>query len=80
MAATYDGIAVFGRSVRIDESENPAAWQFASFFGLDGVFSLFGGTRGRAFVVRGVFAGAAPADVIAQLDALRPTRTGSSAP
>ena len=45
MAATYDGIAVFGRSVRIDESENPAAWQFASFFGLDGVFSLFGGTE-----------------------------------
>lgn len=55
--ATYDGFNVFGRSVAIAHALNPPAEQINAFFGVSGTQSLFGGLRGRVFLISGVFAG-----------------------
>ena len=51
---TYGGIPIFGQAVRIDQQPGQAAQQVETFFGVSGVLSLFGGTRGRTFLVSGV--------------------------
>ena len=57
IVATYGGSAVFGSAVRIRHLPNPAAVQVDGFFGLPGRVSLFGGSRGRVFEVRGLLVG-----------------------
>jgi hypothetical protein len=52
--AFYDGQALFGLAVRVMVVDNPTAAQVASFFGVTGQVSLFGGSRGRAFEISGV--------------------------
>lgn len=58
MPATYDGSPIFGLAVRMKTTVNPAADQVNSFFGIGGMESLFGGTRGRVTLVEGVLWGA----------------------
>jgi hypothetical protein len=52
---TYNGYSIFGEAVSIVVEPNPTAEQIESFFGVDGLFSLFGGNRGRVFMISGVF-------------------------
>lgn len=58
MAATYGGSAIFGYSVAMAHMLNPPAQQVNAFFGLSGLSSLWGGLRGRVFLVKGVWFGA----------------------
>jgi hypothetical protein len=53
MPATYGGDAIFGYSPTIIHIANPSEFQYNTFFGQDGVLSLFGGTRGRMFMCSG---------------------------
>lgn len=57
MAATYGGSLIFGYSVSIRHQCLPPAQQVNGFFGLSGTQSLWGGLRGRVFVVRGLWFG-----------------------
>jgi hypothetical protein len=58
MPATYGGASIFGRSVTVRHVPNPPAEQINAFFGVGGLQSLFGGSRGRLIVVTGVLYGA----------------------
>ena len=51
---TFDGNPVFGTAVNVLHQPHPNAHQFNHFFGVDGQQTLFGGTRGRTFIVTGV--------------------------
>jgi hypothetical protein len=63
--ADYGGDAIFGRSVTIAMEQAPSAVQLDAFFGLSGVASLYGGGRGRAFLIEGVLVGSDAADLAA---------------
>jgi hypothetical protein len=52
--ATYDGVNIFGQSVKCRMVVNPSAAQIDAFFGANGQQSLFGGGRGRTFLIEGV--------------------------
>lgn len=54
---TYGGNAIFGSAVRIQMVAHPTANQVAEFFGISGIFNLFGGGRGRAFLIEGTIGG-----------------------
>jgi hypothetical protein len=56
-SATYDGSNIFGQSVSVRMEINPSAAQLNEFFGVTGMQSLFGGGRGRVFLVSGVLLG-----------------------
>jgi hypothetical protein len=51
---TYGGVPIFGLAVRIEEVPGQASQQLEAFFGVGGLLSVFGGTRGRRFNVSGV--------------------------
>ncbi len=51
---TLDGNAIFGNAVNVAQSPHANAQQINHFFGVDGQQTLFGGTRGRTFVISGV--------------------------
>src|SRR5262245_38979505 len=51
---TYGGVPIFGLAVRIEQTPNNCAQQSDSFFGVPGMLSVFGGSRGRTFQVSGV--------------------------
>ena len=51
---TLDGSAIFGDAVNVVHNPRPNAQQINHFFGVDGQQTLFGGTRGRTFVISGV--------------------------
>ena len=52
---TYNGYPIFGYAVSIAVEPKPCAQQLEAFFGVPGAFALFGGGRGRAFMISGVF-------------------------
>lgn len=54
----YGGIPMFGRSVKCSMQMNPPAEQLNAFFGVNGTQRLFGGLRGRVFLVDGLLLGA----------------------
>jgi hypothetical protein len=54
---TYDGAPIFGSAVTILHQKAPTAAQVTSFFGVNGVQTLYAGSRGRAFFVRGCLLG-----------------------
>lgn len=64
MSANYDGFSL-GRSVQVDMIPNPDEFQLTSFFGVSGVYSLWGGGRGRIFNVRAVAAGTDESELFA---------------
>jgi hypothetical protein len=51
---TYGGVPIFGLAVHIEQVPAQAAAQSEAFFGVPGMLSVFGGTRGRTFQVQGV--------------------------
>lgn len=57
MNPMLDGNYVFGTACHVMHVPQPAAVQQDAFFGVAGRTSLFGGTRGRTFRIRGVFVG-----------------------
>jgi hypothetical protein len=66
---TLDGNAIFGTAVNVTQSPHPNAQQINHFFGVDGQQTLFGGTRGRIFMISGVLY----ASSIAALNAVEAT-------
>lgn len=60
---TYDGQAIFGYSISIAHEMNPPVEQVNAFFGITGTQSLYGGLRGRVFLITGVFYGTTMADL-----------------
>ena len=54
MPASYGANFIFGRAVKMRTVVNPTADQINSFFGVNGMESLFGGTRGRVTLVEGL--------------------------
>jgi hypothetical protein len=51
---TYDGFPIFGLSVKMQMLPNATQHQIDAFFGVGGTVSLFGGSRGRVFLIGGV--------------------------
>ncbi len=66
---TLDGNSIFGNAVNVMHNPHPNAQQVNHFFGIDGQQTLFGGTRGRRFVICGVLS----APTIATLNAVEAT-------
>ncbi len=62
MLLTLDGESIFGFPLECRMLLNPSARQTSAFFGISGVQSVFGGSRGRVFQVRGLFYGPTPFD------------------
>lgn len=60
---TYDGVNIFGAAVKFQHLAHPHAQQSNAFFGVTGTQSLYGGGRGRLFLVRGLLLGATLADL-----------------
>jgi hypothetical protein len=51
---TLDGSPVFGDAVNVVHNPRPNVQQRNEFFGINGQQTLFGGTRGRVFMISGV--------------------------
>lgn len=60
---TYDGANIFGAAVGFQQLVHPNAQQSNSFFGVSGTQTLFGGGRGRTFLIRGLLLGASIGDL-----------------
>jgi hypothetical protein len=63
MMATLDGSPVFGLATNVLHTPHANAQQINQFFGINGSQTLFGGTRGRTFMISGVLIGATIADI-----------------
>lgn len=61
----YGGNAIFGWSVTCLHVQRPSEVQLNAFFGASGVQRLWGGGRGRAFLVSGLLVGSDIADLTA---------------
>jgi hypothetical protein len=59
----YDGVNIFGAAVKFQQLTHPNAQQVNTFFGVSGTQTLFGGGRGRTFLIRGILLGATMADL-----------------
>jgi hypothetical protein len=55
--ATLDGNPIFGYASTVVHTPHPNAQQLSACFGINGQQTLYGGTRGRSFLISGVFAG-----------------------
>jgi hypothetical protein len=53
---SYGGNPIFGLAVHIVQTPGKCAQQLEAFFGVGGMTSLFGGSRGRTFQISGVLA------------------------
>ncbi len=51
---TYGGRPIFGFAVHIEQVPAQSAQQVEAFFGVPGMLSVFGGSRGRSFQISGV--------------------------
>jgi hypothetical protein len=60
---TLDGNPVFGYASNVLHSPHPNAQQMNAFFGINGRQTLLGGSRGRTFMISGVFAGSSFYDI-----------------
>jgi hypothetical protein len=56
--AYYDGNAIFGLAVKVQHVPKASAAQVNAFFGVTGTQSVYGGGRGRTFMVSGVLVAA----------------------
>ena len=59
-----------GGACRVQMLFNPSEYQRNAFWGVTGVQLLWGGNRGRTFVVRGLFSASTRAGVAAKRDTL----------
>jgi len=62
--ATLDGDPVFGQANQVRMNPHPNAQQINAFFGVTGLQTLYGGGRGRTFMVSGVLVGEARSDIV----------------
>jgi hypothetical protein len=53
---TYGGVPLFGLVTSMVHNAHPCAQQVDTFFGVPGNIALFGGSRGRVFMISGVLA------------------------
>lgn len=60
--ATYDGFNIFGFCKSFVHLPKSSVAQVNEFFGVNGTHSLFGGTRGRTFLIEGHLIGDSDAD------------------
>jgi hypothetical protein len=60
---TYDGVNIFGAATQFQHVAHPNAQQVNSFFGVTGTQTLYGGGRGRMFLIRGILLGSTLADL-----------------
>jgi hypothetical protein len=67
--ASFGGVNIFGTAVSMSTSDNPRANQLNAFFGLSGLESLDGGSRGRVTEVTGLLYGGSPT-VLASAESL----------
>lgn len=58
---SYGGVNIFGASVTMSTVDSPREKQINSFFGLSGIETLDGGSRGRVTEVGGILYGPGPA-------------------
>jgi hypothetical protein len=65
MTPYYDSTPIFGYAVVIRHQPQITANQITTFFGLSGNMALFGGGRGRGFLITGVLPGDSPAGCVA---------------
>ena len=75
---TLDGQAVFGRAVHTVMEPCDLAMSYSAFFGVNGQYSVFGGSRGRRFDVSGVLAASSVAGLIAARAALLSFQDGAA--
>jgi hypothetical protein len=59
--ASFGGTNIFGTAVSMTTVDNPREKQLNAFFGLSGLESLDGGSRGRVTHVTGLLFGGSPA-------------------
>jgi hypothetical protein len=76
---TFGGQPIFGIAVHIEQVPAPAAQQSEAFFGVPGLLSVFGGTRGRTFQVTGVLYDVDLGTLNADEDVFTPGVSGSVA-
>ena len=76
--ASYGGVNLFGTSVSFSTLDRPRQIQANSYFGVDGVESLDGGSRGRSTVVSGVLFAPSPAGLASTESAFRNYSDGMS--
>jgi hypothetical protein len=60
---TYDGSNIFGAAVQFQQLAHPNAQQINTFFGVSGTQSLYGGGRGRMFLIKGILTGSTIQDL-----------------
>lgn len=60
---SYGGVNIFGTAVTMSTVDQPREKQINSFFGLSGLETLDGGSRGRATEVGGLLYGPSPASL-----------------
>jgi hypothetical protein len=60
---TYNGVNIFGAATQFQHVAHPNAQQINTFFGVSGTQTLYGGGRGRMFMIRGVLLGATLPDL-----------------
>jgi hypothetical protein len=60
---SYNGASIFGAAVRVQHVARPNAQQLNAFFGVTGTQTLFGGGRGRLFLIRGILLGSTIAEL-----------------
>lgn len=58
--ASFGGTAIFGTAISMSTVDNPREKQLNAFFGLSGLESLDGGSRGRVTHVTGLLYGSSP--------------------
>lgn len=56
--ASYGGVACLGFAVHVAARKVKVSCDRVSFFGVDGTYSIYGGSRGFVYEVRGVLWGA----------------------
>src|SRR5271167_1956444 len=76
---SYGGNPIFGIAVRCVQTPGKCAQQLEQFFGVDGMLSTFGGTRGRTFQISGVLADTDLPSLIGDIQIFWPNVSGSIA-
>src|SRR5579871_5423883 len=68
---SYGGVNIFGTAVTMSTVDQPREKQINSFFGLSGLETLDGGSRGRFTEVGGLLYGSSPASLASAESAFR---------
>src|SRR5438105_3658514 len=78
--ASYAGVSLFGTSVSMSTADNPREKQLNAFFGLGGLESLDGGSRGRVTQVSDLLYGSSPFALAAAESLFRSFNDGVARP